>query len=219
MGAVCGGGHTLEVRRLTETEVRADRHHSPDVTTTAEMFQPRAHIRVGPGREVFLGEGRREDRRLVLLVDHEVDSRRHARHLLELHGLEVVQASNGIAALELIQRLPDSFRLVITELDLPDLPGTVLSETLRIFRPGLPTLCMSDRAVAGEVGGRRCLAKPLRGPDLQAAMNDGHGSGDSNGGPGFPAAGIARARARYAAVGDLVEAAIELARAAGAKDP
>lgn len=165
-----------------------------------------------------MGEGTRGDGRLVLLMDHDVDSRRHARHLLELHGLEVVQASNGIAGLELIQRLPDSFRLVITDLDLPDLPGTVVWETLRIFRPELPTLCMSGRLVVGVVHGRRCLAKPLQAFDLAAAMRDGNGPGDSDGHGRFPATSIARARARYAAVGDLVEAAIELARAARAED-
>ena len=54
-------------------------------------------------------DNRTESGRLVLLVDDDVESRRHARHVLELHGLEVVQASNGIAALELIQRLPQRF--------------------------------------------------------------------------------------------------------------
>lgn len=154
------------------------------------------------------------DRRLVLLVDDDVDSRRHARHLLEQRGMEVVQASNGIAALELIQRLPERFRLVLTELDLPGISGAVLSETLRIFRPDLPTLCMSSRAVAGVVEGWRCLAKPLQGPDLHAAMESG-ALGEAEHGPAFPEVWVARARARYAAVGDLVEAALELARAAG----
>ncbi len=47
--------------------------------------------------------------RLVLLVDDDVDSRRHVRRLLELRGMEVVQATNGLAALELLQRLPAAF--------------------------------------------------------------------------------------------------------------
>jgi CheY-like chemotaxis protein len=152
---------------------------------------------------------------LVLLVDDDVESRRHARHLLELHGMEVVQVSNGIAALELIQRLPQSFRLVLTELDLPGISGTVLSETLRVFRPDLPTLCMSSPA-AGAVDGRRCLAKPLQGPDLQTAMENGRSPDGAEHGSPLPERWVARARARYAAVGDLVEAALELARAAGA---
>lgn len=161
-----------------------------------------------------MGESTREERRLVLLVDDDVESRRHTRRLLELHGQEVVQASNGIAALELIQRLPQSFRLVITELDLPGLPGSVVAETLRLFRPDLPVLCMSSRVVAGVVDGRRCLAKPLQGSELLAALADERAFADWE---AIPEAWTARARARYAAVGDLVEAALELARAAGSE--
>ena len=163
-----------------------------------------------------MGEPNRiEHHRLVLLVDDDEESRRHVRHLLELRGMEVVQVSNGIAALELIQRLPQSFRLVLTELDLPGISGKVLSETLRIFRPDLPTLCMSSRVATGPVDGRRCLAKPLQGPDLQTALENGHSVGEADHGPPFPEPWVARARARYAVVGDLVEAALELARAAG----
>jgi CheY-like chemotaxis protein len=159
-------------------------------------------------------ETRTESGQLVLLVDDDVESRRHARHVLELRGLEVIQASNGIAALELIQRLPHRFRLVLTELDLPGISGAVLSETLRIFRPDLPTLCMSSRAVAGAVDGRRCLGKPIQAPELEAALDDSGSVGAVEHRPVFPEAWVARARSRYAAVGDLVEAALELARAA-----
>ncbi len=165
-----------------------------------------------------VGETNGVDRRLVLLVDHDMESRRAARHLLELHGLEVVQASNGIAALELVQRLPRSFRLVLTELDLPGVSGAVVAETLRIFRPELETLCMTKRALA-TVGGRPCLSKPLRSVHLQAALRNGHGIGGANGETGpktrLPKDTIARVRARYETMGDLVEAALELARDVG----
>ena len=163
----------------------------------------------------MVAESWSESNRLVLLVDDDVESRRHARQVLELYGLEVVQASNGIAALELIQRLPQHFRLVLTDLDLPGISGIVLVETLRIFRPDLPAMCMSGRAAAGVVDGRRCLGKPLQSPDLHAALGNGGLSGDAEHGPALPEPWIARARARYAMVGDLVEAAMELARAAG----
>jgi CheY-like chemotaxis protein len=190
--------------------------HTSEVIAAAEMFPAPTHIRGKHEGEGSLAEtNRTEDRRLVLLVDDDVESRRHARHLLELRGMDVVQVSNGIAALELIQRLPQSFRLVLTELDLPGISGTVLSETLRIFRPDLLTLCMSNRAAAGAVDGRRCLAKPLQGPDLQTALANGYSLDVAEHGPPFPEPWVTRARARYAAVGDLVEAALELARAAG----
>ena len=155
-------------------------------------------------------------RRLVLLVDHDVESRRHSRHLLELHGLEVVQVSNGVAALELIQRLPESFRLVIAEMDLPGLSGVVVKETLRLFRPDLPVICISDRAWVADA--RHCLPKPLDGAHLRAIMQGAAAFLDGDGQPGLPETSLARARARFAAAGDLVEAALELARAMGPED-
>ena len=158
-----------------------------------------------------------EDRKLVLLVDHDVASRRQIRHLLELRGLEVVQASNAVAALELVQRLPQSFRLVIVDMGLPGLSGSVLVETLRMFRPDLPALCMSSRVVAGLYAGRRCLSKPLDGKDLAAALQNGAEAWEQDGDGRIPPQWIARARERYAAAGDLVEAALELSRAAGAE--
>lgn len=156
-------------------------------------------------------ERRSEGGGLILLVDHDVASRRHSRHLLELHGLDVVQASNGIAALELIQRLPESFRLVITEFDLPGLSGAAVTETLRLFRPDLRTVCLSSRSEL--VSGGRCLPKPLEGAHLRAIMEGAFADGDGHG--ALPERYLVRARARFAQGGDLVEAALELARGLG----
>lgn len=206
-----------ECRGTAHGDRGQNRHdHTFEVIAAADMSLPASHIRGERYGEATLGEAHRaESRRLVLLVDDDVESRRHARHLLELQGMDVVQASNGIAALELIQRLPQHFRIVLTDLDLPGISGAVLSETLRLFRPELPALCMSSRAVANMLDGRRCLAKPLHGPDLAAAMENGGHLGGGEHGSTFSDIWVARARARYAAVGDLVEAALELARGAG----
>lgn len=153
------------------------------------------------------------DGRLVLLVDYDVDSRRQARHLLELRGMEVVQASNGMAALELIQRLPQSFRLVLTDLDLPGIPGAVVVETLRIFRPDLPILCMSaTRAVVGDSEIKRCLLKPLQGGELETMLEESASGWELERLLEVSDALAARVRARFAVAGDLVEAALELFR-------
>ena len=163
-----------------------------------------------------MGEAiRASDGRLVLLVDYDVDSRRQARHLLELRGMEVVQASNGMAALELIQRLPRSFRLVLTDLDLPGIPGAVVVETLRLIRPDLPVLCMSaTRTVAGRVEVKRCLSKPLQGGELEAMLEESASGWELEGLLGVSDELAARVRARFAVAGDLVEAALELYRGA-----
>jgi CheY-like chemotaxis protein len=155
------------------------------------------------------------DGKLVLLVDYDVEARRQARHLLELRGMDVVQASNGMAALELIQRLPKSFHLVLTDLDLPGIPGPVVVETLRIFRPDLLVLCMDgDRLAAGASRSRQCLSKPLQGGELEAALMEGESGWELQGLLEIPDVVAARVRARFAVVGDLVEAALEIHRGA-----
>jgi CheY-like chemotaxis protein len=155
------------------------------------------------------------DGQLVLLVDYDMDSRRQARQLLELRGMEVVQASNGMAALELVQRLPRSFRLVVTDLDLPGIPGPVVVETLRIFRPDLPVLCMSaTRATAGSVGAKPCLSKPLQHGELETMLKESTNGWELEGLLGVSHELAARVRARFEVAGDLVEAALELYRGA-----
>lgn len=149
--------------------------------------------------------------RLVLLVDHDVDSRRQVRRMLEIRGMEVVQASNGLAALELLQRLPRSFRVVLIELDLPGLPGPVIVETLRLFRPDLQVFCMSASRVTS-VPSLRCLTKPLQSTELDEALEES-GVWETDGVASLPDEVTVRARERFAVVGDLIEAAMELARA------
>ena len=153
---------------------------------------------------------------LILLVDYDVESRRQARHLLELRGMDVVQASNGMAALELIQRLPKSFRVVLTDLDLPGIPGPVVVETLRIFRPDLRVLCMDGaRMVAGASRSRQCLSKPLQGGELEAALIESANGWELEVLLEVPDVVAARVRARFAVLGDLVEAALEIYRGTG----
>lgn len=164
--------------------------------------------------EVSLGDTHEvPKRRLVLLIDHDVMSRRGTRHLLESRGLDVVQASNGMAALELVQRLPDSFQLVLTDLQLPGIPGRVIMETLRLFHPGLPVYCMDTELVGAATGGlTRCLSKPLLESELDATLQEIADGWSPQTGLEVPEELLQRARARFAEGGDLVEAALELAR-------
>jgi CheY-like chemotaxis protein len=167
-----------------------------------------------------LGESPSPDgRRLVLLVDNDVEARRHARHLLEVRGVDVVQASNGMAALELIQRLPRSFRMVLTDIDLPGVPGPMVMETLRLFRPDLPVFCMSAaRTAPGALEIPSCLPKPLLHGALEAALAEGDNGWKPRDVGRVSEKAAARARACFAAGGDLVEAALELTRGGAANE-
>src|SRR5512134_1102611 len=148
---------------------------------------------------------------LVLIVEHDQEARRRLRRKLEGRGHEVVEAGSVIAALELIQRLPNGFRLVLTQVDMPGVPGTALVEALRLFHPGLPVFCLAAKQEAAVVIGCPRLSEGADELEL-------HLSGFSDGGAHWrepsrlPAEIVRRARDRYQRTGDLVEAAYEVAK-------
>jgi CheY-like chemotaxis protein len=149
---------------------------------------------------------------LALLIDPESATRSLTRPLLLPYGLEVIQARSSMAALELLQRLPQRFRLAIVSLEMPDLSGAVLLETLRLFRPGLATLCMSA-AERVSAGAGSCLPKPFRADELQSQIAEAlAGKLSPPLGAAASSDAVARATAAFAGTASLLEAARELAR-------
>lgn len=150
---------------------------------------------------------------LVLLVDADPGTRGWVRPMLLAHGLDVIQARSSLAALELLQRMPERFRLVIVSLEMRDLPGAVVLETLRLFRSGLTTLCVTaaERVTASGTSGP-CLSRSARGDDLEHQIVDAL-SGRTTASAGTATAeATARATAAFATSANLLEAARELAR-------
>ena len=118
---------------------------------------------------------------------------------------------DSTAALEVLQRLPARFRLVILSLEMPELSGAVLLTTLRLLRPELPVVCLSG----GELGASRCVAKPLK-PELlrehiALALDDGgrRSAGDLK---RVSPEVVDRARRSFEKSGSLLDAAREIAR-------
>ena len=156
------------------------------------------------------------NRSLVLVIDDDNEGRRGIRKMLGSLGFDVVQAATGLVGLELIQRLPQSFRLVLMDVDLAGLPGAVVIETLLLFRPDLPVLCMGEGKAVGVLAAPSgCLRKPLQPDELRLQIQTAlakakHGWEPESRRHSEPA--TLRARARYAEGKSLVEAALELAR-------
>jgi CheY-like chemotaxis protein len=152
--------------------------------------------------------------RLVLLIDGEPSTRSIVGSLLESSGLELVQARDGVAGLEILQRLPDRFRLAIVSLELPGLSGSVVIETLRLFRSELPLICLATADAAGAAAqSGQCLTKPVRADALRTQLADAlAGVVQSTSPATFTTEAISRARACYASGQSLLEAARELAR-------
>jgi CheY-like chemotaxis protein len=77
---------------------------------------------------------------LVLLADDEDAVRWVGRRFLEADGWGVLEATDGLEALHIIESLTGRLDLVITDLNMPRVSGRELAEVLSVFRPGLPVL-------------------------------------------------------------------------------
>jgi DNA-binding response OmpR family regulator len=154
-------------------------------------------------------------RSLALVVDDDHEGRRAVRRMFGGLGFDVVQTSNTLVALELIQRLGQSFQLVLIDLELPGLPGAIVVETLRLFRPELPVLCIGNGMAVGVLASAQsCLGKPLQADELRARVDAALTRAADPWSPAVPAGTevVLRARARYAERKNLVDAALELAQ-------
>jgi CheY-like chemotaxis protein len=156
-----------------------------------------------------MDQSSRDPTSLLLLIDEDTITRNVLRPVVRTYGLEIVQARASIAALELLQRVAERFRLAVVSLEMPGLSGAVLLETCRIFLPGLATVCLT----AGSTVRGGCLAKPPSSGELRTRI------AEVLAGEPMPASiaavapdVVARARSAFALSASLLDAARELAR-------
>ena len=83
---------------------------------------------------------------LVLVVDDETAVRRFAARVLEREGYVVVEAKDGIEALELLTQKDVSVDVVVSDIVMPRLNGVELMQALVVSHPDLPVILMSGYA-------------------------------------------------------------------------
>jgi two-component system KDP operon response regulator KdpE len=111
----------------------------------------------------------------VLIIDDEPPIRRLLRLGLKAQGYDVIEASNGKSALELLGKPPQP-DLVILDLGLPDMQGHELLRTIRACNESVPVIVLSSRGdEAGKVealdlGGDDYITKPFGMDELLARM-------------------------------------------------
>jgi CheY-like chemotaxis protein len=95
---------------------------------------------------------------MILLVDDEPAVRRMAARALEARGYTVLEAGDGLGALDCLRRHPGEVKLVLTDVIMPVLDGGELGERLAAEYPGIPVLFMSGYTDDDAV--RRGLLRP-----------------------------------------------------------
>ncbi|MFC4350731.1 response regulator transcription factor [Fodinicurvata halophila] len=113
----------------------------------------------------------------ILLAEADENFRKNLAWSLSRAGYEVVQASNGRAALELLRHTAPS--LVVTSVFLPDRDGLEVIREVRAQLPGVPVVALSASCkrcgydafdIALRLGADRVLEKPVTSQALLKAL-------------------------------------------------
>ena len=71
----------------------------------------------------------------ILVIDDEPSVREIVRLMLERVGFQILEAENGVQALNLAETYPGEIDLSILDVGLPDMDGTELYPLIKDFRP------------------------------------------------------------------------------------
>jgi two-component system cell cycle sensor histidine kinase/response regulator CckA len=82
----------------------------------------------------------------ILLVEDEEAVRSFAARALRMRGYEVLEASGGEEALEIVQRNPGTIHLLVTDVVMPNMDGPTLVRAVKKLRPDMAVIFMSGYA-------------------------------------------------------------------------
>lgn len=80
---------------------------------------------------------------LVLIVDDDLRIRRYIKTILQSADVQVLEASDGLEALEMFRACTSRIDLVITDIRMPRMTGTDLAKSLRSNCPTIPLIFVS----------------------------------------------------------------------------
>ncbi len=116
---------------------------------------------------------------VVLLVEDEDAVRAVARKVLERSGFSVIEAGNGVDALEAYRRLGAPVDLLLTDLVMPQMGGIELAKAMSRLQPGIKIVFMSGYTDEGDrlreritLPGTAFLAKPFSVSGLQGKVTE-----------------------------------------------
>ena len=120
-----------------------DVESAPSAGTTFTVMLPLASepATVAPVQPVFADLAPMHG--TILLVEDEAAVRDATRRMLGRHGFTVVEAANGVDAMDLFERQGDTIDIVLTDVVMPGMGGADLVRGLRQKHPGLRVLFMS----------------------------------------------------------------------------
>jgi PAS domain S-box-containing protein len=147
--------------------------------TRFTVLLPRAKVAAQPAEDARKSRALPEPIRFetVLVCDDDDDVRQLLVDLLRIRAYHVLEARDGLQALEVAAAHEGHIDLLITDLVMPEFGGAELSRRLRTLHPKLRVLYVSGytddrRLLAGDLEeGARFLSKPFMPGDLVCAVS------------------------------------------------
>lgn len=115
-------------------------------------------------------------RERILFIDDETQLLRMSKRLLEPLGYRITLASKGPEALDILEKDPTAFDVILTDQTMPEMTGLELAKEILERYPSLPVVIMSggakDLSRSEEAGDnvRAFLRKPISASDMSATI-------------------------------------------------
>jgi CheY-like chemotaxis protein len=120
----------------------------------------------------------------VLVAEDEDGVRNLVSNMLRMRGYTVLEARNGLEALQIVERAQSRVDLVLTDVIMPNLSGRELADRLAVLQPDTPLIYMSGYTNETVVqhgildSGRPFLQKPFSAATLTQLIRHVLDSGD-----------------------------------------
>jgi nitrogen-specific signal transduction histidine kinase/CheY-like chemotaxis protein len=112
-------------------------------------------------RRAIMDPGVRPGDGTVLLVEDDPMQRRAERRALESLGYDVIEAADGVEAVDVFRARAGALRAVLLDVVMPRLSGRDAYAEMRRLAPGVPVLVTTGHSGAAQLEGLRAMGAPL----------------------------------------------------------
>jgi signal transduction histidine kinase len=153
-------------------------YSEPGVGTTISALLPTFEDAVARSSAPRVATRRGTERGRVLVVEDSESVREVTNRILVRNGYEVIEASNGPEALEILAGFEGKIDLLLTDVIMPQMMGEEVAQRIRARRPGVRVLYMSGytqgplSAQGVLAPGASLIEKPFSEPSLLATISN-----------------------------------------------